>query len=102
MQPVKKRYIILDALRGFALLGICLANYPEFSLYSFLSAEDAARLQTPGLDRVLRYLLYFFVDGKFYTTFSLLFGIGFSIPYNRDKATERVQKWADKRKATLK
>ena len=30
MQPVKKRFIILDALRGFALLGICLANYPEF------------------------------------------------------------------------
>ncbi len=79
MQPVKKRYIILDALRGFALLGICLANYPEFSLYSFLSAEDAALLQTPGLDRVLRYLLYFFVDGKFYTIFSVLFGIGFSI-----------------------
>ena len=79
MQPVKKRFIILDALRGFALLGICLANYPEFSLFSFLSAEDAARLQTPGLDRVLRYLLSFFVDGKFYTIFSLLFGIGFSI-----------------------
>ena len=79
MQPVKKRYIILDALRGFALLGICLANYPEFSLYSFLSAEDAAALQTPGLDRALRYLLAFFVDGKFYTIFSLLFGIGFSI-----------------------
>lgn len=79
MQPVKKRFIILDALRGFALLGICLANYPEFSLYSFLSAEDAASLQTPGLDRVLRYLLYFFVDGKFYTIFSVLFGIGFSI-----------------------
>ena len=72
MQPVKKRYIILDALRGFALLGICLANYPEFSLYSFLSAEDAAALQTPGLDRALRYLLAFFVDGKFYTIFSLL------------------------------
>ena len=79
MQPVKKRYIILDALRGFALLGICLANYPEFSLYSFLPVEDAARLQTPGLDQVLRYLLYFFVDGKFYTIFSVLFGIGFSI-----------------------
>ena len=32
--PVKpsERYVILDALRGFALLGICLANYPEFSL----------------------------------------------------------------------
>ena len=79
MQPVKQRYVILDALRGFALLGICLANFPEFSLYSFLSAGEAAQLQTPGFDRVLRYLLYFFVDGKFYTIFSVLFGIGFSI-----------------------
>lgn len=37
ISPVKpsERYIILDALRGFALLGICLANYPEFSLYTF-------------------------------------------------------------------
>lgn len=79
MPPVRKRYIILDALRGFALLGICLANFPEFSLYSFLSAPETAQLQTPGLDRALRYLLYFFVDGKFYTIFSVLFGIGFSI-----------------------
>ena len=31
----KKRYVILDALRGFAILGICLANYPEFSLWTF-------------------------------------------------------------------
>lgn len=28
----KQRYIILDALRGFALLGIAIANFPEFSL----------------------------------------------------------------------
>ena len=32
MVPVKtsERHVILDALRGFALLGICLANFPEF------------------------------------------------------------------------
>lgn len=37
MAPVKtsERHIILDALRGFALLGICFANFPEFSLYTF-------------------------------------------------------------------
>lgn len=37
MAPVKvsERHVILDALRGFALLGICLANFPEFSLYTF-------------------------------------------------------------------
>lgn len=30
-------------------------------------------------DHITRWLLYVFVDGKFYTLFSLLFGIGFSI-----------------------
>lgn len=75
----KERYIILDALRGFAILGICMANFPEFSLYSFKSPETMAAMPSAGADRILRYLLYFVVDGKFYTLFSLLFGIGFSI-----------------------
>ena len=74
-----KRHVILDALRGFALLGICMANYPEFSLYTFQSEEAAAAMPGAWVDRVLHYLLYVFVDGKFYTLFSLLFGIGFSI-----------------------
>lgn len=75
----KERYIILDALRGLALFGICLANFPEFSLYSFLKSDVAAGMPTAGIDRVIRYLQYIFIDGKFYTLFSLLFGIGFSI-----------------------
>lgn len=79
--PVRsgERYIQLDALRGFALLGICLANYTEFSLYSFLKEEAVAEMPTAGIDRIVRYLQYIFIDGKFYTLFSLLFGIGFSI-----------------------
>ena len=81
ISPVKtsERYVILDALRGFALLGICMANFPEFSLYTFLSPETVAAMPTAVVDRITRYLLYIFVDGKFYTLFSLLFGIGFSI-----------------------
>ncbi len=81
MAPVKtsERYIILDALRGFAILGICAANYPEFSLYTFQGKEITDAMPTAGIDRVLRFMLYFLVDGKFYTLFSLLFGIGFSI-----------------------
>ena len=70
----KKRYVVLDALRGFALLGIILANFPEFSLWTF--ADSASH--TP-LDRIVRTLQFFFIDGKFYTLFSLLFGIGFCI-----------------------
>lgn len=81
ISPVKpsERYIILDALRGFALLGICLANYPEFSLYTFQSSEIAAAMPSAGVDRIVRFLQYVLVDGKFYTLFSLLFGMGFSI-----------------------
>ena len=75
----KERYLILDVLRGLALFGICLANFPEFSLYSFLKGEVAAAMPTAGADRIARYLQYVFIDGKFYTLFSLLFGIGFSI-----------------------
>lgn len=74
-----QRHIILDALRGFALLGICMANYPEFSLYSFLSADSTALMSTARADSITQFLLYMFVDGKFYTIFSILFGIGFSI-----------------------
>ena len=79
--PVRssERYVILDVLRGLALLGIALANFPEFSLYSFLSVEAADVMPTAGIDRIVRYLQYIFIDGKFYTIFSLLFGIGFSI-----------------------
>ena len=70
----KKRYVVLDALRGFAILGICLANFPEFSLWTFADASTYS-----GLDRVVQGVLTFFVDGKFYTLFSILFGMGFSI-----------------------
>lgn len=79
--PVKssERHTILDVLRGLALLGIALANFPEFSLYSFLPVEATDAMPTAGTDRVVHYLQYTFIDGKFYTIFSLLFGIGFSI-----------------------
>lgn len=77
--PVKKRFVVLDALRGFALFGIILANFPEFSLWTFQTPEALEQLPSPAIDRVLRFLLYVFVDGKFYTIFSILFGIGFCI-----------------------
>ena len=78
----KQRYIILDTLRGLALFGICLANFPEFSLYTFQSNRVTDSMPTIGIDTIVKYLQYIFIDGKFYTLFSLLFGIGFSIILN--------------------
>lgn len=79
--PIKpsERYIILDALRGFALLGICLANYPEFSLYTFQPDSIAENMPTANVNKIVRFIQYVLIDGKFYTLFSLLFGMGFSI-----------------------
>ncbi len=76
---VCQRHLILDVLRGVALLGIALANFPEFALWTFLSDNDQAMMPTAAVDHVIRYLQYLLVDGKFYTIFSLLFGIGFSL-----------------------
>ena len=75
----RQRYIILDALRGLALMGIALANFPEFALWTFLRGEEQAVMPTAVIDRVVRFFQYMLVDGKFYTIFSLLFGIGFSL-----------------------
>ena len=75
----KQRHVILDALRGLALMGIALANFPEFGLWTFLSSEKQAAMSTANIDEFVRFLLYMLVDGKFYTIFSLLFGIGFSL-----------------------
>jgi len=83
----KKRYVILDALRGLALAGIALANFPEFSLWTFLSTEEQAAMSTSGIDSVVKYLQYLLIDGKFYTIFSLLFGVGFSLILSRNSVT---------------
>lgn len=77
--PVNRRIAAIDALRGFALLGIALANYPEFSLFNFLDGTAQAALPHSAADGLLSFLMAALVDGKFYTIFSLLFGMGFAI-----------------------
>lgn len=79
----RQRHVILDALRGLALMGIALANFPEFALWTFLSSEQQAAMPTAYIDEIVRFLLYLVVDGKFYSIFSILFGIGFSLIMER-------------------
>lgn len=52
----KERYQILDVLRGLALMGIALANFPEFSLWTFLSGDEQAAMPTAGVDGIVRFL----------------------------------------------
>ena len=77
--PTQNRIRVLDALRGFALLGVCLANYKELTLYAFYDVEHTTNVEVSVVDKIANFLMYLLVDGKFYTIFSVLFGIGFSI-----------------------
>lgn len=74
-----RRLELLDALRGFALLGILLVNLRDFSQYWGISAEQKAELPTAGTDPVAGFLLDMFGLGKFNTIFSFLFGLGFAL-----------------------
>jgi uncharacterized protein len=70
-----ERNLIIDILRGFAVFGILLVNFP---------GTEAAR--GGGVDDVIRKLLALLVSGKFYTTFSFLFGLGFALQLLRAQA----------------
>jgi len=71
--PTRDRIQALDVLRGVAVAGILLANVLVFFGIFALPPDRSAAL---FLDKV-------FVDGKFYSVFSLLFGIGFGLQLAR-------------------
>jgi len=74
-----ERADILDVLRGFALLGVLLDNLFGFTGWGFFTQANREALTTWPADGILGMLELSFVHGKFYSLFSLLFGIGFSI-----------------------
>jgi len=76
------RHDVLDALRGFALFGIFLANIRVFSGWEYLDTGQRAEL-SGDVYHLLDFLHLAVIDGKFYTLFSLLFGIGFALQLHR-------------------
>ena len=77
-----ERYDVLDALRGFALLGIFAANIRFFSGWEYLSQSNRTALGGESY-ALWDFLHLALIDGKFYTLFSLLFGIGFALQLSR-------------------
>jgi uncharacterized protein len=77
--PARDRVPALDVLRGVAVGGILLANVIVFFGLVFLSREEAAALSHTTADHVAELFERIFIDQKFYSIFSLLFGIGFGV-----------------------
>src|SRR6266699_5990940 len=92
--PVRERVPALDALRGVAVGGILFANVLVFFGLTFIPPDRMAALPTVSADHVALFLEHVFVDGKFYSVFSLLFGIGFGVQLSRggDAALPRFRR----------
>ena len=83
-----QRIQALDVVRGFALLGIFLMNIEWFNR----PISSLGQGMPPGLtgaDWWASWFVLYFVQGKFWTIFSLLFGMGFAVMMTRAERAGR-------------
>ncbi len=78
----------LDVVRGFALLGIFLMNI-EFFNRTLNGIVMGMPPGLTGLDWWAGWFIAYFVQGKFWTIFSLLFGMGFAVMLTRAQRAGR-------------
>lgn len=91
-QPVdpSSRVSSIDALRGIALFGVLAINLEtEFRVSIFQQFLPHASSQ--GLSRLIDGALDIFIDMKAFALFSLLFGVGLAIQFERLEATQRTR-----------
>lgn len=84
--PPSERSEWLDALRGFALLGILLYNIEVFGGYVFRGLLPPMQRIGDALDPGLDFMAQLLIQGKFYSLFSFLFGLGFALQMQRARA----------------
>jgi uncharacterized protein len=87
---VKERISTLDALRGFALLGILIMNMPAFNMPIYHTV--ASDQWTMWWDRAARVITDVLFAGKFNGMFSMLLAVGFTIQLQRlsERAPEKA------------
>ena len=82
---LNEREHFMDALRGFAILGIFVANLSGLSFYD--PNDTTSGWHFPELDKQMLFLQHVFIEGKFYSIFSLLFGWGLALQIKRTQAS---------------
>ena len=80
MAPIAaaQRIEALDVVRGIALFGIFLMNI-EFFNRPWATLNQGMPRGLAGADWWASWFVAYFVQGKFWTIFSLLFGMGFAV-----------------------
>lgn len=85
---IRDRIQTLDVVRGFALLGIALMNV-EFFNRPLGDLDAGMPAGATGIDFWAGWFVHVFVRGKFWTMFSLLFGMGFAVMLARAEQAGR-------------
>lgn len=88
MEARKKRIEELDILRGFALFGVLLVNLTM--MHTSRAGFSVSRMGLEGINELSALGIELFFQGKFYTIFSILFGLGFYLFMNREKDRETL------------
>jgi uncharacterized protein len=83
---VTQRLITLDALRGFAVMGILAMNIVAFAMPEWAYVTPAAYGGEAFADHAAWFLSFIFIDGKMRGLFSLLFGASMMLIIERAEA----------------
>ncbi|SFE01564.1 DUF418 domain-containing protein [Massilia yuzhufengensis] len=83
-----ERIQALDVVRGFALIGILMMNV-EFFNRATADIGNGIPAGLTGANFWVSYFVQYFVTGKFWTIFSLLFGMGFAVMLTRAERAGR-------------
>lgn len=79
----------LDFVRGIAVLGLMYMNAYSFGIFEF---GYVPLTLPPVSDSIIEYLSLIFIEGRFRSLFSLLFGVGLYIQWQRYKSTTQLKR----------
>ncbi len=88
MTDVDVRYRSLDAIRGFAVMGILLMNIVGFALPDAAYINPAAFGADGAADYAAWAVAFVLIDGKMRGLFSMLFGASMLLVYDRAEARD--------------
>ena len=83
MRTSEQRYISLDAMRGFAVMGILAMNIISFAMPEWAYITPAAYGGDSLADKIAWFFAFIFIDGKMRGLFSLLFGASLMLVIDR-------------------
>lgn len=91
LSPIQNenRVVEIDIIRGFALFGVLLVNMTMIDTTLYSNVSSPFDLVNP-LARFSALMIHLFAVGKFYTLFSILFGLGFFYFMNKSEVSGNV------------